>query len=130
MDTLHRTTLAQLAALVARALEAAPELGTRPEKAACILLAGKVSETAPGSYEVVNSDGDGTYTVDHSAGTCTCPDFQHRAPTVNGAKLCKHRLAVLFLRKLGCGRKQPTVRQARVASFRRCVARRPMRRAA
>ena len=116
-DVLKSTTLSELARLVADATAKAPELGTRPEKAAVILLAGKVAPVAADGYEVVNSDGDGAYRVDHAAGTCDCPDFQHRAPTVKGAKLCNHRLAVLFLRRLERPRR-PSARAARLTTFR------------
>ena len=125
----QHTTLAELARLVADATEKAPELGTRPEKAAIILLAGKVASIAADAYEVVNSDGDGAYRVDHAVDTCDCPDYTHRAPVVNGAKLCKHRLAVVFLRRLERPRR-PGARLERIAAFRPAAARRPIRRAA
>jgi hypothetical protein len=129
-DVTH-STIGELARLVADATAKAPELGTRPEKAAVILLAGKVAPLAADAYEVVNADGDGAYRVDHAAGTCDCPDFTHRAPTVNGAKLCKHRLAVLFLRRLERPR-PPSARLARLELVRRHTNRpqRPMRKAA
>jgi hypothetical protein len=129
MDTYKHSTVNELARLVADATQKAPELGTRPEKAAIILLAGKVAPIAANAYEVVNSDGDGAYRVDHAAGTCDCPDYTHRAPVVNGAKLCKHRLAVVFLRRLERLRR-PSARLERIAAFRPAAARRPMRRAA
>jgi hypothetical protein len=116
-DVLKSSTLAELQRLVADATAKAPELGTRPEKAAVILLAGKCSPLGGDAYEVVNSDGDGAYRVDHAAGTCDCPDYAHRAPVVKGAKLCKHRLAVLFLRRLERPR-LPSVRAARLSTFR------------
>ena len=75
-------------------------------------------------YEVVSSDGSDAYLVDYAAGTCPCPDFRRRAPTVNGATLCKHRLAVLFLRRLGTSARRPSARVARVATFRGRQARR------
>ena len=128
-DTYQRTTIAELQALVARAAEKVPELGARPEKAATILLSGKVAAIDVDTYEVVSSDGTDAYLVDHAAGTCPCPDFKHRAPTVNGAKLCKHRLAVIFLRRLGTPSTRPSARAARVATFRR-VTRRQLRKAA
>ena len=117
-DVLNSTTLAELAALVARAAEHGPELAARAEKAATILLAGKVSEVAPDLYEVVSSAGAEAYVVMHDLGMCPCPDFKHRAPAVNGAKLCKHRLAVLFLRKLGRPVARPSARAERLATFR------------
>ena len=124
MDVYQSTTLAKLQALVARAAENAPELGARPEKAAGIILTGKVAPVdAEDRYEIVSSDGSDAYLVDHAAGTCPCPDFRHRAPTVNGARLCKHRLAVLFLRRLGAPAR-PSARVARVATFRGHQARR------
>jgi hypothetical protein len=129
MDTYKSSTLAELARLVADAIAKAPELGTRSEKTAVILLAGKVAPLAGDAYEVVNSDGDGAYRVDHAAGTCDCPDYTHRAPVVNGAKLCKHRLAVLFLRRLERPR-HPSARLERVRRFRPAVTRRPLRKAA
>jgi hypothetical protein len=125
-DTFHRSTVSELARLVADATQKAPELGTRPEKAAIILLAGKVAPLAGDAYEVVNSDGDGAYRVDHAAGTCDCPDYTHRAPTVNGAKLCKHRLAVVFLRRLERPRR-PGARTARLSAFRPACVRRAQR---
>ena len=130
MDVSKSTTLADLAALVARAAGHGPELAARAEKAAAILLSGKVAEVAPDLYEVVSSAGADAYVVMHDLGMCPCPDFRHRAPVVNGAKLCKHRLAVLFLRKLGRPVSRPSARAERVAPFRRRVAGRPARRAA
>jgi hypothetical protein len=124
-DVTH-STIGELARLVADATAKAPELGTRPEKAAVILLAGKVAPLAADAYEVVNSDGDGAYRVDHAAGTCDCPDYAHRAPTVKGAKLCKHRLAVLFLRRLERPRR-PSARLERVRRFRPACVRRAQR---
>jgi hypothetical protein len=129
MDAYKRSTLSELARLVADATAKAPELGARPAKAASALLTGKVSRTADDSYEVVSSDGSGAYTVDHRDGTCSCPDFKHRGATVNGARLCAHRLAVLFLRRLERPRR-PSARAARLSSFRPAMTRRPLRKAA
>lgn len=66
-----------------------PELAERMTKAAALVDAGAVRLT--GQQTAVVND----YTV--TAGTCTCKDFEHRAP----GGWCKHRLAVRMARALG-----------------------------
>jgi len=128
LDGTHRTTLEQLQDLITTIAERAPLLEARTEKAATILLRGKVSPIATDAYQVTGTDGE-TYTVDHRAQTCTCPDFQHRAPEYSGARWCKHRLAVVLLRKLGRPTRRVALRRDRLSPFRR-PARRLTRKAA
>lgn len=57
----------------------------RGRKAEEILAAGAVSPNGKaGSNYVESQNGGGTYTVDLDAGTCTCPDHEHRGT------YCKH----------------------------------------
>ncbi len=68
----------------------------------------------PGLFHVL-SQGQGhdeVYDVDLNASTCTCNDWEHRAPEVNGRRLCKHIMAALFVRKLGANARKPTIRTA------------------
>jgi hypothetical protein len=127
-DVYQSTTLEQLQALVAHIAAQCPELASRAERAAHILLAGKVASLGGDRYQVTNSEGDGTYTVDQLAETCECKDREHRAPEWKGSKWCKHLLAVLLLRHLGASR--PSARLERIARFRPAVTRRPLRKAA
>jgi len=122
-------TISQLAELVHGIAERAPLLEARTEKAATILLRGKVSPIAIDAYQVTGTDGE-SYTVDYRAQTCTCPDFQHRAPEYSGARWCKHRLAVVLLRKLGRPTRRVALRRDRLSPFRRPARRLIVRKAA
>ena len=126
-DIYKGTTLGELYRLVTETVEQCPSLTDRAERAALILLIGKVVPLGDDFYSVTNSEGDGTYLVDQSAEKCACLDWTHRAPAFNGSRLCKHRLACLFLVKLG--RRRSSGRAARLSAFRR-PARRLTRKAA
>jgi hypothetical protein len=125
-DAVKSTTLEQLQALVANTAKHTPELEGRAQRGALIVLMGKVAELGDDRYEVVGTDDGKLYLVDQAAESCTCPDFQHRAPVVRGSKLCKHRLACLFLVELGRS-PRPSARVARLATFRPACVRRAQR---
>lgn len=78
--------------LAQRGAEARPDLAERMHKAADLVEAGAVLLLENGDARVTGSR---VYRVD--AESCTCPDFQHRAPD----GWCKHRLAVRMARALG-----------------------------
>ena len=112
--------LAQLAGEAPGALELAqslirvhPELRERALKAVALAADDAVRvDGGPGLFHV-RSQGHGQaeiYDVDLNASTCTCTDWEHRAPEVNGRRLCKHILAALFVRKLGVNARKPTIR--------------------
>lgn len=65
-----------------------------------------------GLYHVASQakGGEEVYDVDLNASTCTCPDWEQRAPEVNGRRLCKHVLAALYVRKLGTKARKPILR--------------------
>ena len=126
MDVFQSTTLSQLRREVERISARCPELATRAESAAAILLGAKVAEREDGTFEVFGSV-ETPYTVDAEASTCTCLDFQHRGVIYRERRFCKHTLAVLLLARLSV---RPTVgRRDRIRPFRPAVARR-LRRAA
>jgi hypothetical protein len=126
VDVFEHTTLSQLRREVARVAERCPELATRAQSAAAILLGAKVAEHEDGTFEVFGSV-ETPYTVDAEANTCTCLDYQHRGVTYRERRFCKHTLAVLLLARLSV---RPTVgRRDRVRPFRPAAGRR-LRRAA
>ena len=85
--------------------------GDRAVKAAAIVLEGKITRLADGPngedrWAVQGSKGL-PYEVSIRGAACQCPDAEHRAPrTANGAPLCKHMLAAMYLTKLGVTRGQ------------------------
>ena len=88
-------------ALAQPLISAHPELGDRALRAVALVADGAVHPNGgEGSFYVTSQQGKDSYLVDLTASTCTCPDWEQRAPEVNGRKLCKHILAVLFARKL------------------------------
>ena len=89
-------------ALAQPLISAHPELADRALRAVALVADGAVKPNGgAGRYFVQSQAGKGdTYLVDLAASTCTCPDWEQRAPEVNGRKLCKHVLAALFTRKL------------------------------
>ena len=72
-------------------------------------MLGKVQPIGQDRYEVVGTEAD-PYIVDQAAESCTCKDYQHRAPEVGGSKCCKHRIAAWLYVKLGTHR--PSARAA------------------
>ena len=127
MDVFYSTTLSQLRREVERISTRCPELATRAQSAAAILLGAKVAEREDGTFEVFGSV-EQPYTVDADARTCTCLDYQHRGVEYKGRRFCKHTLAVLLLARLSV---RPTVsRRDRVRPFRPGTTRRPVRVAA
>jgi hypothetical protein len=125
-DVYQSNTIGELHRLVRIIAERRPELAQRAEKGATILITGKLSPLGEDRYEVVSSDDDGTlYLVDQRAESCTCKDYQHRAPEVRGSKCCKHRIAAWLYVKLGAPR--PSARLARVRRFRPACVRRAQR---
>ena len=100
--------LAQLAqeapeaiALAQPLIAAHPELADRALRAVALVADGAVRPNGgEGSFYVTSQQGRDSYLVDLAASTCTCIDWEQRAPEVNGRKLCKHVLAALFTRKL------------------------------
>jgi hypothetical protein len=112
--------LAQLASEAPKALELAqslitahPELRERALKAVALAVDDAVRvDGGPGLFHVL-SQGQGhdeVFDVDLNTSTCTCNDWEHRAPEVNGRRLCKHVLAALYVRKLGASARKPTIR--------------------
>ena len=123
MDTYESTTLATLRCEVGRIAARCPELATRAQSAAAILLGAKVAEHVD-HYEVVGSV-EQPYIVDAEATSCTCLDYQHRGVAYRGRTFCKHTLAVLLLARLSV---RPTVgRRDRIRPFRPGTTRRPVR---
>ena len=101
----------QALALAQSLIAAHPELRERALRAVALVADGAVqADGNPGRYHVRSQQKgrEDRYEIDLSASTCTCTDWQQRAPEVNGRRLCKHLLAALFVRKLGSSaRKQP-----------------------
>jgi uncharacterized Zn finger protein len=106
-----------------------PALASRAEAAAGIIAACKIAQTDHHTFTVLGTKGE-TYTVNSLAESCSCPDFQHRAPLYSGAHWCKHHLAALMLRAFarpaGVGRR----RTLRLADFRPVERPKPARRPA
>lgn len=72
-----------------------PAVLSRLSRAAELVRAGAVVDLGAGQWAVTGSTG----TVYHVNGDCNCKDCQNGAPVVAGRKICKHRLAVLLVRK-------------------------------
>lgn len=112
--------LAQLAgeapgalALAQSLITAHPELRERALNAVALAANDAVRvDGGPGLFHVLSQGKahDEVYDVDLNTSTCTCTDWEHRAPEVNGRRLCKHVLAALFVRKLGTGARKPALR--------------------
>ena len=114
MSTLsfHQSTpLDDLQNLVVRVTRRRPELAERAMKAALLLAAGHVTPLGDGRFRVVGSD---TYSVDQVGQTCSCPDFEHGAPTVGENKWCKHLIACTMLTYLA---EKSVARESRVRDF-------------
>src|SRR5213078_202073 len=101
------TTIFELQKLILNIGRKCPELASRAESAAGLILAGNVRpdpDSAPTSFFVTGSaDKSGAtqaYRVD-LAGDCQCPDYEKRGIPYNGHKFCKHMLACLLVRCLG-----------------------------
>ena len=91
----------QAVALAQPLIAAYPELADRALRAVALVADGAVRPNgSEGSFYVTSQQGKDSYLVDLAASTCTCMDWEQRAPEVNGRKLCKHVLAALFARKL------------------------------
>ena len=132
------TTLFELQELVSNIGRKCPELASRAESAAGLILAGKVRpdpDTAPDAYLVTGStDKSGAtqaYRVD-LAGDCQCPDYEKRGIPYNGRRFCKHMLACLLVARLSrqAERCRGATRSARLQAFRPRQTRRPARVAA
>ena len=114
---LQSTTVAELARLVAHIGRKAPELDSRAERAALILLRAKLAPIGPDTFEVAGGE-PGPYVVDGLGETCSCKDFQHRAPEYQGGRWCKHLLAVLMYRHLSKRGERRRERRHRLATYR------------
>jgi hypothetical protein len=95
----------RLRELASKAQAKHPELKDRPRLAAELVRRGHVEHQGGSRFTVKSQGDDGKkYHVDTEARTCTCADhrglYKHKAPTINGAPLCKHRIACLMLAKL------------------------------
>jgi hypothetical protein len=126
------STIGTLHRLVRQIVDRRPELEGRAIAASSILMLGKVHPIGPDRYEVVGTEAE-PYIVDQAAESCTCKDFEHRAPEVRGSKCCKHRIAAWLYVKLGSSRRREnSARLARLELVRRHTNRpqRPMRKAA
>ena len=88
------SALNDLQDLVVRVTRRRPELAVRALKASLLLAAGHVTPLGDGRFRVVGTN---TYAVDQVGQTCSCPDFEHGAPSVGDSKWCKHLLATLML---------------------------------
>lgn len=90
----------RLLGLVRTAEKRFPELTSRPMNAAEIVRKGKVQRISTTTFRVQSPGSEDQHTVDIHKRTCTCADhaglYPAKAPQVNGAPLCKHRLAVLM----------------------------------
>ena len=116
----EQALVAQLAGEAPQALELAqsliavhPELMERALKAVILVADGAVQiGAAPGQYQVRSQqkNGEEVYDIDLEHSTCTCVDWEHRAPMVGSRKLCKHLLACLIVRKLGVAARKPPIR--------------------
>ena len=94
-------------------ISAHPELRERAFKAVALAADDAVRlDGGPGLFHVHSQarGQDEVYDVDLNASTCTCTDWEHRAPEVNGRRLCKHIMAALFVRKLGANARKPILR--------------------
>ena len=130
------TTLFELQKLVLNIGRKCPELASRAESAAGLILAGKVRpdpDSGPASFLVTGSaDKTGAaeqvYRVD-LAGDCQCPDYEKRGIPYNGRKFCKHMLACLLVARLSqqAERCHGTPRGSRLQAFRPRHTRRPAR---
>ena len=109
--TVQSSTLDDLQNLVVRVARRRPELAERALKASLLLAAGRVTPLGDGRFRVVGSD---TYAVDRVGQTCSCPDFEHGAPTVGDSKWCKHLLACTMLTYLA---EKSVAREAAARAF-------------
>jgi hypothetical protein len=115
---LQSRTLADLQSVVDRVGKRAPELTSRAYRAGILLASGAVTPIRADLYEVRGTE-PRPYAVDVLAETCSCADFQHAAPEFKGARWCKHRLSVLFLRHLAAKQvARQAERRTRVPVFR------------
>jgi uncharacterized Zn finger protein len=123
-DIHESTSLIVLQRYVRSMVKRCPDLEARAEKAAALLMLGKVQPLGPLSFQVQGCEPD-PYAVDLTAHTCTCPDQKHRAPEYRGARWCKHLLACVLLERLADRARRREQRRAnRVQAYRSCRARR------
>src|SRR6266487_3045549 len=134
-NLLQSITLSELQQLILNIGRKCPELASRAESAAGLILAGKVRpdpEAGASSFLVTGSaDKSGVtqaYRV-NLAGDCQCPDYEKRGIPYNGRKFCKHMLACLLVARLSqqAERCHGTPRGARLQAFRPRHTRRPAR---
>lgn len=81
-----------------------PELSSRAMNAAEIVRAGLITHQGGSRFTVKSQSAEDTYHVDTERRSCTCADhrgiYPSKAPTINGAPLCKHRAACLMWLKV------------------------------
>ena len=102
-------TMLQLSPLITAAVTKTAA-GERAVKAAAIVLEGKITRLADVDGQdrwAVQGSAGVDYEVSIKGGMCQCADAEHKAPrTTNGAPLCKHMLAAMYLTRLGVSRSQ------------------------
>ena len=128
-ETKEEALIAQLNGEAPRAMEIAqrliqsyPELEGRAIKAVVLVAQDAVEPTEhPNLFNVRSQEKPSSkpkevYVVDVESSTCTCDDWEFRAPEVNGRKVCKHILAALYVRKTGCKPKTIPLRKEKMCS--------------
>jgi len=87
------TLQASVARWTAKGKAANPQLSTRYDRAAAIVLAGEYQTTSEPDTLLVRGY--------HVNGQCECPDYTlGNAPTVNGRRYCKHMIAKALVARL------------------------------
>jgi hypothetical protein len=134
-DIYQSTTVERLQRLLTRIVTKAPMLQERAESAVVILTTGRIALVAPSTFQAQGA-GEQPYELSTATFTCSCPDWQHRAPEFASRRWCKHLIAAAMLEMLTAAEESPRPaqgpgRQARLRTC-RCIhaARRPARRAA
>jgi hypothetical protein len=115
---LSSTSVAELQKLVANIIAKCPELESRAAAASLILMSGKCRPLGAKRFEVNGTEAD-AYSVDLLGRTCSCKDFQHRAPEYEGDRYCKHLLGSMLLERLAQRTiKREVARQNRLGAYR------------
>ena len=128
-DTKEQALIAQLNGEAPRAMEIAqklinayPELEGRAIKGVVLVAQDAVEATEHSnlfnvrSQEKPGSKPKDVYVVDVENSTCTCDDWEFRAPEINGRKLCKNVLAALYVRRVGPNPKNIPLRKEKMCS--------------